>query len=216
MDETLIRHDYLECSNESSEKCYLVALTRDASGSHQVTSAYGKIGGSLRSSAKVVGTDLRGALATYETTVNQKLGRGYQVERLVSPRREVADWLIDLGARATDIWSPLRGLAIEPEERAARLPVGAVASPTLRKRLVPSERTERPLRAPRCSAHQRAKARSSRMPRFALSRRSIARSKAAPSIPSRFIRSRISVALRGRKAVSRSIRAPMRASSSRS
>ena len=140
MDETLIRHDYLECSNEYSEKCYLVALTRDASDSHRVTSAYGKIGGSLRSSAKVVGTDLRSALATYETTVNQKLARGYQVERLVSPRREVADWLIDLGARATDIWSPLRGLAIEPEERAARLPVGAVASPTLRKRLVPSER----------------------------------------------------------------------------
>ena len=90
----LLRHHYLENTDGSSYKCYLLALVRDETGIHHVVAAYGRIGGRLSDSSKVAGVDLRKAIAAYETTLAEKLRKGYRDLTAQTPRNDVIDWFV--------------------------------------------------------------------------------------------------------------------------
>jgi hypothetical protein len=139
MSNRLLRHAYLEYQQGSSSKCYLLALVVDESGGHSALAAYGRIGGKLSDTTKALGGDLRTAIASYELALNEKLRKGYR-ESGEPLSNAVIDWFAARGASASDLWSELSGLTLEPEETLfSSLPTGAVATYTFKRRVVSRE-----------------------------------------------------------------------------
>jgi predicted DNA-binding WGR domain protein len=139
MSDRLLRHHYLEYTGGSSSKCYLVALVRSDDGSHRVDAAYGRIGGTLSSTSKAAGVDLRKAVAAYEATLAEKVRKGYREPVADGLINAVIDWFAARGATPSDLWSDLAGLALEPEETLFSLPTGTVATYTFKRRVVPRD-----------------------------------------------------------------------------